>query len=396
MGIPHIGGTYSVFRSLRHGLLAQGVELRWMGVGAADARTLAGDGDRSLGTVVAPGETVDHRQGLALVNHLAAGGYEGVFVNALCGRVSTNFVRYLEPRVRRILIVHTTTFGAYAAARAVRDHVHAAIGVSPRIAGDLIARRGFPASSTVTIPNAVQMERFNVPRRPASDGPVVLFLGRIEDASKGCLLLPRIFARVNRIAGPVRFVVGGDGPDRPELERRCRGLCDVRFLGPVSHEKVPEVLAGADIYIFPSRYEGFGLSLVEAMAAGCVPVASAIRGVTDTIVDDPKAGRLFPIGRWKQAADEIIGLIADPVRRREMSLRAMASVRSRFSADTIARRYLDLMDAVIRAPRPIKPALDVARWRYPAGLRDGWRTRLPEGMKRRLRLMRERLVAGMM
>jgi len=80
----------------------------------------------------------------------------------------------------------------------------------------------------------------------------------------------------------------------------------------VPRENVPAVLAEADIYVFPSRYEGFGLSLVEAMACGCVPVASAIHGVTDTIVDDGGTGRLFPIGDWQRAADCIVRLTADP------------------------------------------------------------------------------------
>jgi len=399
MGIPHMGGTYSVFRTLRHGLLAHGIELHWIGAGAADARALAdgsGNGELRWGMVVAPDESEEGRQGATLVDFLTEARYEGVFVSVLCGRVSTNFVRYLEPHIRRILIVHTTTVAAYAAARAVRDHVHATVGVSPRIAGDLIAHKGFDRAWTVSIPNAIQVERFDIARKKApGDGPTVLFLGRIEDASKGCLLLPKILGQVNRRTALVRFIIGGDGPDLPELKRRCSHLPNVHFPGPVPYEKVPEVLAGADIYIFPSRYEGFGLSLVEAMAGGCVPVASAIHGVTDTIVDDPSIGRLFPIGRWRQATEGIIYLLADPARLHEMSLHARHSARSRYSVERVAQRYIELMDKVVKAPRPLKPPLDAARWSYPRGLRDGWRTHLPERLKQRLRLVRERLGTGM-
>jgi glycosyltransferase involved in cell wall biosynthesis len=397
MGIPHTGGTYSVFRSLRHGLLSHGVELHWIGVGAADARALAeepGNGEVQLGTVVAPGESEEHKQGAALVEFFTKAGYEGVFVNALCGRVSTNFVRYLPSGIRRILIVHTTTVAAYAAARSVRDHVHATIGVSPRIARDLITLKGFDDASTIFIPNAIDVERFDVAGRKApGEGPTVLFLGRIEDSAKGCLLLPRIFEQVNRTNPRVRCLIAGDGPDLEELKRQCDSLPNVYFLGPVPHERVPQVLAEADIYLFPSRYEGFGLSLVEAMACGCVPVASAIRGVTDMIIDDRNIGCLFPIGNWRQAADCIVRLAAAPARLREMSLAASRSARSRFSIERIARQYLDVIDTVVRDPRPLKASLDVARWSYPRGLRDGWRTRLPEGVKQRLRLAREYLGA---
>jgi glycosyltransferase involved in cell wall biosynthesis len=397
MGIPHTGGTYSVFKSLRHGLLSHGVELHWIGVGTADASALAegpGNGDLQLGTVVAPGEPQEQRQGAALVEFFTSAGYEGVFINALCGRVSTNFVRYLTPGMRRILIVHTTTAGAYAAARAVRDHVHATVGVSPRIAKDLIALKGFDDASTISIPNAIEVERFDIARKKAaSDGATVLFLGRVEDGAKGCLLLPKIFEQLNRRGARARYVVAGDGPDLVELKRQCSAFSNVRFLGRVPYEDVPAVLAEADIYIFPSRYEGFGLSLVEAMACGCVPVASAIRGVTDTIIDDGSSGWLFPIGDWRRAAECIVRLAVDPARLQEMSLAASRSARTMFSIERIAHQYTDVMGAVVRAPRPLKLSLDVTQWSYPRGLRDGWRTCLPEGVKQRLRLVRERLAS---
>ncbi len=399
MGIPHTGGTYSVFRGLRHGLLAHGIELHWIGVGADDARAITdapGDGQLQLGTVVAPGESEEARQGAALVEFFAAAGYEGVFANALSSRVSTNFVRYLDPGMRRILIVHTTSFGAYAAARAVRDHVHATVGVSPRIAGDLIARKGFDKAWTVYIPNAIDMGRFGVARRQAErDGSMVLFLGRIEDSAKGCLLLPKIFDCVNKSGARVRCIVAGDGPDLVELKRRCNGLSNVHFLGPVPYETVPEVLAEADIYIFPSRYEGFGLSLVEAMASGCVPVASAIRGVTDTIIDNDRTGCLFPIGDWRQAADCIVRLARDPARRQEMSVSTRRSAQDRFSVERATQQYVDVMDVVLKDPRPLEPPRDVTQWNYPKGLRDGWRAYLPKTMKRHLRLVREHLAMPM-
>jgi len=398
MGIPHTGGTYSVFTSLRKGLREHGIELRWVGVGAGEADMAAdgaANGELQLGTVVAQAERDDKRQAAALVEFFAAGDYEGVFVNVLSGRVATNSIRYLSPGVRRILIAHTTTIATYAAARAVRDYVHAAVGVSPRIARDLIAHNGFSKASTVTIANAIDVERFSVAERTVlPDCLRIVFLGRVEDTAKGCLLLPRIIEQVNRSGVRAQCTVAGDGPDLARLKRRCTDLSNVRFLGGVPREAVPGILSDADVYLFPSRYEGFGLSLVEAMASGCVPVASAISGVTDAIVEHGTTGWLFPIGHWKQAADYIVLLALDPTRRREMSLLASRSVRSRFSTEQIACQYVAIMDAVVRLPRPLSQPLDVRGWAYPRGLGDGWRAYLPEGMKRRLRVVRERFVAA--
>ncbi|MFN9108456.1 MAG: N-acetyl-alpha-D-glucosaminyl L-malate synthase BshA [Bacteroidota bacterium] len=77
---------------------------------------------------------------------------------------------------------------------------------------------------------------------------------------------------------PVKLLMVGDGPDRPEAEEQCRRLhlCDdIRFLGK-QHE-MEEILAISDLFLLPSEYESFGLSALEAMAAG-VPVLSTNAG----------------------------------------------------------------------------------------------------------------------
>jgi glycosyltransferase involved in cell wall biosynthesis len=217
----------------------------------------------------------------------------------------------------------------------------------------------------------------------------VLFLGRIEDGAKGCFLLPKIISHVQGRGADVQWQIAGDGPDLAELKRRCHGFSNVRFLGRIPYEQVPQVLAQADVYIFPSRYEGFGLSLVEAMAAGCVPVASEIRGVSDNIIEHSKTGYLFPNGNWKKAADYIVQLACDPDNVQQMSAAASESVQSRFSIETVAEQYLELMDKVLAKPRPLKKALDVRKWKYPGRMRARLRTSLPNSIKMCLRALRE-------
>ncbi|GAF91585.1 unnamed protein product, partial [marine sediment metagenome] len=273
------------------------------------------------------------------------------FMNAMCGRVATNFVRYIDNDFARIMIVHTITVATYGAARAMRDYVHATVGVSPRISADLIKHKGFDSEWTVCIPNAVQMENFKVVRPPESPSSLrVLSLGRVEDRAKGCFLLPTIIAHVRNSGADVQWQIAGDGPDLADLKRRCNGFSNVQFLGRVPYEQVPRVLAQADVYIFPSRYEGFGLSLVEAMASGCVPAASEIRGVTDSIIEHGKTGFLFPIGDWRQAADYIAQLAREPENVQKMSVAATDSVAWRFPIETVAEQYVGLMERVLANP----------------------------------------------
>ncbi|MFN9710800.1 MAG: N-acetyl-alpha-D-glucosaminyl L-malate synthase BshA, partial [Bacteroidota bacterium] len=81
---------------------------------------------------------------------------------------------------------------------------------------------------------------------------------------------------------PSKLLMVGDGPDRPEAEELCRklNLCDdVRFLGK-QHE-IEEILAISDLFLLPSEYESFGLSALEAMAAGVPVLSSNAGGLTE-------------------------------------------------------------------------------------------------------------------
>ncbi|MBP2300865.1 glycosyltransferase family 4 protein [Azospirillum picis] len=399
-GLPHLGGTYSVFRTLRPGLAARGIGLRWIGTGAPASRALLRSpwaSEMARGTVVAPQESEERSQAAALLDHIGHGGYDAVFVNVLADRVQTNAVRYLDRRVLRVMVVHNITPATYAAATAIRDWVHATVCVSPRIRDDLVARHGFAPERTHVILNAIlpPMAKPEAPRgaRPpiTTQAPLrLLSLGRVEDASKGVLWLPRILRRLDGL--PCVLTVGGDGPDLENLRRDCaRFGRQVRFLGAVPAERVAAVMAEHDVLVFPSRFEGFGLTLAEAMAAGCVPVASAIRGVTDAVVDDGRTGLLFPVGAPERAALAIQRLIMEPGRLERLSSAARLEAARRFDAAAAAGAYADLLQDLRRHPPAIADPLPLARWRYPGGLGDGGLRRfVPHPIKNLLRMLRER------
>jgi glycosyltransferase involved in cell wall biosynthesis len=391
-GFPHIGGTYSVYRQLRGGLAGMGVELVWIGTGANAHRAAADPAwaqEMAHGLVVGrPGDSEDEL-GRAVVRAVTAGGFEGVFANVFADRVQMNAARYLPAEIRRIMIVHSTTPATYSAARSIRDSVHATACVSRRIRDDLVGRFGFDPAWTQVINNAVETAPAPRPRQHSPGELRLLFLGRIEDQAKGVLWLPAI---LGQLPDNVTLTVAGTGPDLPRLVKLCAGLGErVRFLGAVSPDEVPALLSAHDVLIAPSRYEGFMIALVEAMARGCVPVASRIGGVTDAIVEHGNSGLLFPIGDTAAAARCIARLLANPSVLERMSLAGPETVARRFTVERMAADYLDLIHRVRGAPRPLSPALDVADWRMPARLRPGLRTYLPLPVKNLLRTMRERL-----
>jgi glycosyltransferase involved in cell wall biosynthesis len=372
---PHIGGTYTVYASLRQGFLGHGVELRWLGLGEAAGVVLSDEA----------------QLGRAMVEHILARGYDGVLVNVLASRVQTNAIRHLPRHVRRIMIVHNITPATYAAAAAMRDWVDATVGVSRRIRDDLVGRLGFPANRTRWIDNAIDLVEYAGLER-ASERPLrLLSLGRIEDAAKGVLWLPGIMAGV---AGQdARLTVAGDGPDLARLRERCAHLGErVRFLGRVAPAEVPRVMARHDVLLLPSRYEGFGQTLVEAMAAGCVPVASRIRGVTDVTIEDGESGLLFPVGDVGAAAAAIARLAGD----RALLAWLAANARARaalFNRERQTEAYAALIREVMSRPPTTPEPLPFSHWAYPRGLRPGLRTYLPEPVKNLLRTWKERLAA---
>ena len=131
--------------------------------------------------------------------------------------------------------------------------------------------------------------------------------------------------------------------------------------------------------------------LVEAMASGCVPVASALRGVTDMIIDHGRDGLLFPVGSPAAAARLIAGLDQDRARLSRLAAGARRKVSAAFSVDQMAACYATVLEDIAAGPPPIAPPLPMEGWKLPSGLRPGLRTYLPRPLKNWLRVVRERL-----
>lgn len=385
---PHIGGTFTAYLRLREGLAPQGIDALWLDVGE-DARrafdALEWAACRPFGLPVPDAPSPKELVG-AVIETIAQERIDGVFVNVLTDPVLTSVARHLPERVIRVMIVHNITPGTYEAARAVRDHVHVTIGVSPRIRDDLVADYGFDPQRTRWVANAPSPppER----PRPLRRGPLrLLFVGRVEDASKGVFFLPRI---MRELPHDVMLTVAGDGPDLERLKRACAPLGErVRFLGAVAPDAVPDLCLRHDALVAPSRFEGYGMVIVEAMVCGCVPVVSRIRGVTDMIVRDGVDGMLFDVADAPGAAARLRELADNDARRDAMSAAARRIGERLGGAAEMGRDYAAAIRECGRLPLP-SPPLALDDWRLPRGLRRSLRSYLPSSVKNILRTVRER------
>ncbi len=394
---PHIGGTYSVFTRLRASLARSGIELRWLAAGAP-GEAVAVPHEQGLADAMRKGDVID-RMGVLdeetrakrIVDFLRDNKFEAVFVNVLSHRFETNLVRYLPSDILRVMIVHSITPGTYAAAQTIRDHVHATVGVSKRCRDDLVRGYGFDASRTLVIPNGLAPDP-HIRRVPSVDeGKTLrlLYLGRIDDSSKGVFWLPGI---LRRLQCDYHLTVAGDGPDLAVLRQKLAPFGDkVSFNGWVAPSDVSWLVSQHDVMVMPSRYEGFGSTLIEAMSQGCPVVASRIAGVTDTIVRDGEEGFLFQTGNCRQAAQQIDRLAADPNLRALMGEAGVRKVATEFDSEIIGRAYAGLLGYLHEKRPPIAPPLALSQWSMPNALHKSWRSRLPQPVKNWLRRVRERV-----
>jgi mannosyltransferase len=126
--------------------------------------------------------------------------------------------------------------------------------------------------------------------------------------------------------------------DGLKKQAAAAGLADrIRFLGELPIDDVPAWYQRILIYAFTSRNEGFGLTLLEAMASGAALVA-ARAGAADTVVVDGETGFLVPTGDANAMADAIERLMRDPARAMEMGRKARERVLSQFSVEAEATR----------------------------------------------------------
>ena len=158
----------------------------------------------------------------------------------------------------------------------------------------------------------------------------------------------RVFARVSESVG-ARLLMIGDGPDRPqafELASELGVSGRVSFLG--SFPRVEDILAVSDLFLLPSSKESFGLSALEAMAAGVPVVASDVGGIPE-VVAHAQSGYLLPLGDVEGMARAAVRLLTDSDHHARFAGAARARAVDVFGEDQVLplyqAAYVDALEA---------------------------------------------------
>lgn len=338
------GGQRQVLH-LAHGLLAHpGVEtLVVTGAGTPLAERLAEAG--------VPVHLATWTMGLdpRVVRALLAAVHPGTVLHAHDSHALTLADAAARLRAAPILATRRVAFPIRHPARWRR--VARAIALSRPVA-DRLRDAGVPGERIAIIPPAVDLDALARPRClpplpgiPPPDAPLVLCIAALTP-EKGVDVLVEAAARVAGTVPRAHWLVLGGGSQRDALQRRigALGLAErVTLAGEVADPLA--VLPAATLVVQPSRAEGFGSSVLDALASGVPVVAADTGGLPEALAGG--GGVLVPPGDPAALAGAVAALLRDPARREALGAEGRAAARD-FAIPRLVTRTLD----VYRSLRP--------------------------------------------
>jgi glycosyltransferase involved in cell wall biosynthesis len=222
--------------------------------------------------------------------------------------------------------------------------------VSRGISEFAVREEGVPPARLLVVPNTIRVDEYRV--APQNPGEVraelgikpheylVGSLGRLTH-QKGYDVLLQAIAMLNR--EQVHLLIAGIGEEETNLQRQAAALSissQVHLLGYRSD--VPAILKNLDLYVQPSRYEGMSLAILQAMAATCPVVATAVDGALEQIVDG-EHGWLVPAEDPQALASAISAALADPAEAHRRGLNAAERVLAEFNETKMIETYEQIL-----------------------------------------------------
>jgi glycosyltransferase involved in cell wall biosynthesis len=231
------------------------------------------------------------------------------------------------------------------------------VPISPMLQRALETQSLVPIRRTSMIPNSFDATLFHPPSAEKRaelrvrllgsdpDGPVFLFVGAFVQRKGFDTLLGLVDALLDEHPDSVFVLVGKDTKTREEetFARELDALVERRdaarqFRVLEFTDRIHEYFQATDVFLFPTRREGFANVILEAQACGVPVVTRLLPGITDYILEHDVTGKILDteeIGPWLKAVEDVLD------HEREFSARAVENA-ERFTEDAIDRQYFDL------------------------------------------------------
>jgi len=171
-----------------------------------------------------------------------------------------------------------------------------------------------------------------------NDQRIILYLGRIHKI-KGLDLLAKAFADLSQASNNIKLViVGPDNGYLPSLKKLITDLeisDKVLLTGPLYGQEKLKAYVDADVYVLPSYYEIFSVTVLEACACGTPVIVTDRCGLADVI--SGQAGLVVPYDK-EQLSNTILHMLSDDKMRRDFSEKGKLLVRQKFNCDKMAEQ----------------------------------------------------------
>ncbi|MBI2827320.1 MAG: glycosyltransferase [Planctomycetia bacterium] len=280
--------------------------------------------------------------------------------------------RAWQPHIVQTFLYHANLIGRMAARRAAVPYVVCGIRVAEQRRGvrlwvdrrgdrlvdryvcvsqavaDFSRARGLPAEKLVVIPNGIEVAKYDniEPVAPADLGlppgrRLVAYIGRL-DRQKGLdWMLANARLWLDRLPRH-DLVLVGDGPQRAELERSVRRLgIDKRVHFTGWRSDVPGILAGSELLVLPSRWEGMPNVVLEAMASRQPVLCTDVEGVRELLGEDAHP-QVVSFGDSADWSDKLVTLATDRQLAESLGKRNRRRVQARFTRAAMVQAYESL------------------------------------------------------
>ena len=243
---------------------------------------------------------------------------------------------------------------------------HVDLALSPGQANsEYLKAMRFPEERIRYMPHAIDIHRFSAVdretgRRAAelragigigAEALVFLFAGKFVQRKQVHVLLSAFaHLRKERPDEDLHLVLVGDGPEEPALRKQAGAVPSTYFLGFRNQSEMPEIYRMADVYVLPSSRDTWGLGLNEALATGCVAIASDRVGAAPDLVEGKPYGRLFECGNAAALANMMRELTDLKASLPELG-RMAATDSIKWSMQSAALAVTQVMGEAATAPR---------------------------------------------
>ena len=216
---------------------------------------------------------------------------------------------------------------------------------SESVATRAVERSRIPYEKLTVIPNGIDLDGFATLERNRCHWPCIGFVGRLDPVKR----IGDLLSAMRRLPAEVMLDVFGDGSERRAIEHTIASTPELA--GRVTlHGAIPdprEAYTSLDLLVLPPEAEGFGLVLIEAMAAGVPVVATDVDGIRD-VVQHEQTGLLVPVGSPRRLAAAIERVLNDAELRSRLVANARLHVQRHFQWSHVVQQYL----TVLRRPVP--------------------------------------------